>query len=244
MWAAMRATARPRLGIAALDLVVAAAPVGIGHDRLPTDLVEGDVLSGVAGGAGDRHGGEDGLRIGRRPLQRLHGAHGAAGDAEQLLDAEMVDEQLLRPHHVADGDDREAEAVGLAGARIDLLGSGRTHAAAEHVGADHEIAVSIEGQAGPDRHLPPAGLAGHRMDFGRELVAREGMAEQDGVRALAVQRAVGLVGNRERADFDPGIEPHRPLGAEDGALPRQVRAGSRTSRQGGHRRRSVATSFR
>ena len=66
--------------------------------------------------------GEDGLRVGGRPLERLHRAHRAADDAEQLLDAEMVDQQLLRPHHVADGDDGEAEAIGLAGARVDLLG--------------------------------------------------------------------------------------------------------------------------
>ena len=117
MWAAMRATARPLLGPRAVVEVAAAAPVGIGHDGLAADLVEGDVLRRMPGRRGDRHGGEDALRIERRPLQHLHAAHRAAGDAEQRVDAEMVDQHGLRPHHVADGDDRQIEPVGPAGRR-------------------------------------------------------------------------------------------------------------------------------
>jgi hypothetical protein len=96
MCAAMRATARPALRLLALGQVVAAAPVGIGHDRLAADLVEGDVLGRVARGAGDRHGAEHVLGIAGRPLQHLHPAHRAADDAEQLVDAQVVDQHLLR----------------------------------------------------------------------------------------------------------------------------------------------------
>ena len=45
--------------------------------------------------------------IARRPLQHLHAAHRAAGDREQRVDAELVEQHRLRAHHVADGDDRE-----------------------------------------------------------------------------------------------------------------------------------------
>ena len=38
--------------------------------------------------------------IARRPLQRLHTAHRAAGDGQQSLDAEHVQQHRLRAHHV------------------------------------------------------------------------------------------------------------------------------------------------
>jgi hypothetical protein len=40
----------------ALIEIAPQAPVGIGHHRLAPDLVEGDVLRGMARGAGNRHG--------------------------------------------------------------------------------------------------------------------------------------------------------------------------------------------
>ena len=48
--------------------------------------------------------------------QSLHAAHGAARHRQQTLDAEMIDQHLLQPHHVGDGDDGKAHGVGLAGA--------------------------------------------------------------------------------------------------------------------------------
>ncbi len=101
MWAPMRATAEPLGGLDALGMIAAAAPVGIGHHGLPADLVEGDVLGRMDGRRGDRHGGEDALGIARRPLQHQHAAHRAAGDAEQAVDAEVVEEHRLGAHHVA-----------------------------------------------------------------------------------------------------------------------------------------------
>ena len=107
-------------GIAPLQQIIAAAPVGIGHDGLAPDLMEGDVLGRMARRRGDGHGGEDTLGIGGRPLQRLHAAHGAAGDAEELVDLQMLDQELLGPHHVGDGDDGKAEAVGPPGGGVDV----------------------------------------------------------------------------------------------------------------------------
>ena len=77
-------------------------PVRIGHDRLAPDFVKGDVLRGVPGRRGNRHGGKDPLRIARGPLQHLHAAHGSADHGEQRVDAEVVHKSCLRPHHVAD----------------------------------------------------------------------------------------------------------------------------------------------
>ena len=102
---------RQTLGrLRAVQLIFAALPVGIGHDRLAAHFVERDVLRGMARGAGDRHRRAHALGIGRRPLQHLHAAHRAADDAQQLLDAQRVEQHGLRAHHVADGDQRKIAA--------------------------------------------------------------------------------------------------------------------------------------
>jgi hypothetical protein len=72
----------------------------------------------------------------------------------------MVDQHRLRAHHVADGDDRKVEAIGLAGRRIGRGRAGRAHAAAEHVGADDEEAVGVDRPAGADHRSPTSRLAG------------------------------------------------------------------------------------
>ena len=125
---------------------------------------------------------EHALRIARRPLQHLHAAHRTARDREQRLDAEMIEQHGLRPHHVADGDDREVEAPGLAGLRIGRGRAGRAHAAADHIRADHEIALGVDRLAGADHGFPPAGLLGDRMHAGDVLIAGQRMANQHCVR--------------------------------------------------------------
>ena len=152
--------------------------------------------------------------IALRPLQHLHAAHRSAGDGEQRVDAEMVEQHRLRAHHVADGDDRKFETVGLAGLRIDRGRPGRAHAAADHVGADDEIALGVDRLAGTDHGFPPAVLPGHRMHARDMLVAGQRMADQDGVAALGIEPAIGLVGDLERRQLDAGIELERLVGPE------------------------------
>ena len=92
MWPIMRATAEPfrRWGGA---VVVAVVPVGVGHDRLTADLVEGDGLRGLPRRAGEDDRGVDALRVGDGPLEHLHAAHAAADGGQQPLDAEMIEQQ-------------------------------------------------------------------------------------------------------------------------------------------------------
>ncbi len=151
--------------------------------------------------------------IGRRPLQHLHAAHRAADHRQQLVDAQMLDQALLRPHHVADGDQRKSQAVGLAGGGIDLGRAGRAHAAAQHIGADHEEAVGVDRLAGAHHGGPPAGLAGDGMVAGHELVAGQGMADQDGVALGGIERAIGHVGDREGRQVAAAIQPQRRVEA-------------------------------
>ena len=102
--------------------------------------------------------------------------------------------------------DRQVEAVGLAGLRIDRGRAGRAQAAADHVGADDEEAVGVDDLARADQHIPPARLAGHRIGIGDMLVAGQRMADKDGVRARGVELAIGLVGDLEGRQQGAGVE--------------------------------------
>ena len=111
--------------------------------------------------------------------------------------------------------------------------AGGAHAAAQHVDADDEVARRIEHLARADQALPPAFLAGDGMLLGDELVERQRMADQDGVRLVGVERAVGLVGHAIGAELDAAVEPKRPLDAQD----RVAAPGQRLALGVGQRRR-------
>ena len=175
----------------------AALPVGVGHNRLATDFMKGDVLSGVARGSRNGDRGKDAMRIGSCPLQRLHAAHGTADDAEEIIDAEPVEQHCLRPHHVCDGDDRKRQAIGFAGGGVDVLRPSRAHAGAKNILADHEIAIRVDGEARSDHGEPPAGLARDGVGACRILVAGQGVADEDHIGLVGVERAVSLISDLE-----------------------------------------------
>ncbi len=189
-------------------------PIGIGHHRLPAELVKRDVLRRMARRAGGRHRREHALRIGRRPLQHLHAAHRAADHAQQCLDLQPIEQHSLRTHHVGDSDDGKIQPPRLAGGRIGRGRAGRAHAAADHVRADDEVLFGIERPAGTDHDFPPAGFAGQRMRIGDVLIERQRVADQDHVGAIGVQFAIGLIGDLERREIDAAIELQRLIDAE------------------------------
>jgi hypothetical protein len=84
--------------------------------------------------------------------------------------------------------------------------AGAAHAAAEHVRRDDEETVGVDRLARTDHVLPPAGLAGHRLDLGDVLIPGQRMADQHGVAALGIQRAVGPVGDVELRQLGPAFE--------------------------------------
>ena len=160
-------------------------------------------------GAGDGHGRDDAFGIGRRPLQHLHPAHRSAGDAEQPLDAEFVEQHGLRAHHVAHGDQRKRQAIRLPGCGVDLGRPDRAHAAADDVGADDEEAVGVDGLARPHHGFPPAWLAGDGMGAGDELVAGQRMTDQHGIGARFVQLAIGHIGDGPGRERAPAVQRER-----------------------------------
>ena len=100
-------------------VVVATLPIRIGHDRVPRDGVPGHALAAQTSRARDRDGGTNHSGIGDRPFEGLHPAQRTAGDGQQRIDTQRVEESLFGAHHVADGDHREVERIGLASRRVD-----------------------------------------------------------------------------------------------------------------------------
>ena len=74
---------------------------------------------------------------------------------------------------------------------VDRGGPGGAVAAAEHVGADDEVAVRVEPLAGADHHVPPSRLFRALVEASGVRAARQRMAHQDRVVARGVQVAVG-----------------------------------------------------
>ena len=124
------------------------------------------------------------------PLERLHAAHRRPDDGHHVDDAEVLGEQpVLRLHHVADEELREAHAR-LRGAGARRGGE----AVADGVGRHHEILVRVERLAGADEEVQPVVVAADRSDH------------QDRVRLLRVQLAVRHIGDGKVLDHIAALE--------------------------------------
>jgi hypothetical protein len=219
----MRATARPLLGPHAFVEIAAAAPVGVGHDRLTAGFVEADVLRGLSRGDSDGHSREDAVARLDGPLQHLHAADRSADGEENVGDAQPFQQRDLRARHVGDGDHREVCAP-VGAVRLQAGRAGRAHAAAQHVGTDDEEAVGIDRQAGTNDQRPPFGAAGDRVRAGGELVAGEGVADDDDIALVGVERAPGLVGDLDMFEHAAAIQLQGPVRGRDGQVFQPVRA--------------------
>ena len=237
--------AHAAVGPARGAVVVTALPVGVGHDRVARDRVPRDALRLDRVGAGDRDDRVDLVGVQDRPLERLHAAERSARNGREPLDAELVEERALRPHHVGDGDDGKIRPVGLAGRRIDGRRPGRPAAPSEEVRGDDEVAIGVERLAGADHAVPPAEplVARTVTIFGAEAVARacrrrrlreprgvrvaaQRVTDQDHVVACRRERPVGLVGDADRMQLAPAVEPERLRKVEILRFDRAHRAGS------------------
>jgi hypothetical protein len=127
-----------------------------------------------------------------------HAAHRVADQAGQLVDAECAHHLDRGIGHVLDRQLGKAQAVQLAGGRVDRGRAGGALAAAQRVDADHEPAVGIDRLARAQHCFPPAG--GGVAGVGRGVrIRRQPGDDKDGVAGLGIQRAPGLIGHM-RAD--------------------------------------------
>ena len=133
---------------------------------------------------------------------------------KQLVDAEMVDQHRLRAHHVADGDDRQVEAVGLAGRRIGRGRAGRAEAAADDVGQmtkKRSVSMILPGPISTS-HQPGLPVTGLVLATCWSPVSAWQTRMALDLSALSV--AVGLVGDLEGRQHHAGVERKRLVGAE------------------------------
>ena len=157
----------------------------------------------------------------------------------ELGDAKVVEEKFLGAHHVEDGEGGEAKAVGFAGGGVGRRGAGGAGAAAGDVGADDEEAAGVDGLAGADKVVPPAGFfVGGGVPTGGVVVAGEGVADEDGVVAGGVKGAVGLVAEGEAVELlavfeGEGTGENVVLGRDEAdVVRRQVTRGGRGGGRG------------
>ena len=130
--------------------ITSPAPIRVSHDRLPPYFMKSNVLRRMTRGSSKWNRRKNAIGVAGSPLQHLHGAHRSADHAEQAFDPKMIEQQLLRPHHVADRNNREGQSPGITGRWVDLLRAGRSHTAAQHIGAYQKIAIDVEHPTGAD----------------------------------------------------------------------------------------------
>ena len=176
--------------------------------------MKGDILRGMFGTRGQRDCRKHPIGKSRGPLQDLHPAHRAARHAKQTFNAQTVQQAGLRAHHVADGDDRKINRPRILGCGIQAGRTRRAHATAQHIGANDKEAVRIKRFSRPHHAGPPTGLAGHRIDIGDMLVARQSVAYQNRIAAILVQRAIGLIGYLPRRQSKAAIEHQGLMGGK------------------------------
>ena len=72
----------------------------------------------MMGGCCQRNGGFHSFGMIRRPLQHLHATHRPAGDTEQLVNAQVINQFDLGLHHIAHRDNGKAQAIVLSRCRV------------------------------------------------------------------------------------------------------------------------------
>ena len=104
----------------------------------------------------------------------------------------------------------KSAAVGPARFRVDAVGPRRAAATTQEVGADDEVAVGVDRFARPDDEVPPSGRV-VRIVPGDVRIARQGMADQNGVVGRRAELAVGLVGHPHDGQGTPFFQGKRFL---------------------------------
>ncbi len=116
-------------------------------------------------------------------------------------------------HHIADGDHGKAHAVGLSRTGVDAGGAGASLTAPQHVGADHKVAVRVDGKPGTDKPFPPPRFVPGKMR-GAVRISREGMGDHHDVIPGRAQRAVGFIRQRKPGKRLAALQAKRPVVGE------------------------------
>ena len=147
-----------------------------------------------------------------REEQRGHPAHRAADDGVELRDSQVVEQELLRVHHVADGDERELRAVGRGRSR-DRSSSGPVEpwqppSTLAQTTKKRRVSTALPG---PIRLFHQPGLASasecQPAQWWSPLSAWQ---MRTALSRVALSGAVGLVAQREARDHLAALEGEGP----------------------------------
>jgi hypothetical protein len=177
------------------EVVVAVGVGRVGLDRADLQRAQRDLFSGRRRRDGEDDGALDATGVPDAPLESAHRAHRSTDDAVPGVDAEFVGECDLDGDLVADRDERERRTerpiAGVGGGR-----SGRTLTTAKDVRAHDEVLLRVNGRAGSDERVPPAGRDVSRTCRpGGVRVAGECVQDEDRVRTRLIQLAPRLEGD-------------------------------------------------
>ena len=189
---------------------MAAVEVRIGHDRLARHLVERNVLRRELRRGGDDDRMANALGVGECPLERLHRAERPADHRGEALDAQSLGEARLRFDPVFHRHHRKIGAPWFSRRGIDGRRPGGAEATAEVIGADDEKAPGVQRLSRADEVVPPADVVRiFGVVAGDMMRGVQRMADENGVGALGVELAIGLVRNVEGRKRRPALQSYR-----------------------------------
>ena len=149
-----------------------------------------------------------------RPLQHLHAAERAADRRERPLDAEVREQPPVHRDEVGtvNSGNRRPYGSPVAGSR---RGRARSCPGSRRAGSRRRRrTVGVERLARADQVVPPAAAVGVAVVAGGVRVAGQRVADEDGVGAVGVERAVRLVGDLHRSQRRAGVE-HERVGSSE-----------------------------
>ncbi len=151
-------------------------------------------------------------------MEGLHSSHGTAGDAQESLDAEVVDEMALGVHHVGDGQEGKIQGIGPARFRVQRCGTRRALATADDIGTDNEIFIGVKAISRADHLVPPARIVLSRVNPGGMGIPGEGVEDKDGIGPLCIEATVGLMSQGDGPQLFTALEEELVRGRGEGEI--------------------------
>ena len=151
-------------------------------------FIGGDEPRGGLGGCGDQHEIIESLRFGDSPFDGLESPDRATDDSVDMVDAEVLGEEDMRPDHIADGESWEILIIGGAGGGVDRERSGGAIMRSDDIGTYGEILVRVEESPLLHGVWPPVSHL---------AIGGEGMTHPRHIASIGIQSAVGVIGDGE-----------------------------------------------
>ena len=201
-------------------IVVATGKVRIRTNRNVLSVGPGNLLRRSRRTGGNDRASAHQLGVSCRPLQGASTTEGTTNHVAEARHAQCTRQTRLRTYRVANAHLREAGTPVLTSARValgdDARRTGRTVAAAQNIGSNHEVAVGVHDRAGAHDAFPPAvrfdsanqrgGHVGGGYAAGDMRVTGERVQDQDGVITSLVEGAPGFVADGDLRQGHAGLE--------------------------------------